>query len=57
MFSLLLIQTDLSTELDTLATQPEGFSTKFIDLAFKGGWIMIPIVILSGIHPKQFCKE
>ncbi|SHE37071.1 outer membrane transport energization protein ExbB [Mariniphaga anaerophila] len=47
MFKLLMIQADLATELDTLATEPEGISTKFIDLAFKGGWIMIPIIALS----------
>jgi len=47
MLKLLMIQADLATELDTLATEPEGISTKFIDLAFKGGWIMIPIILLS----------
>ena len=47
MLQLLMIQTDLTTELDTLATQPDGISTKFIDLAMKGGWIMIPIIVLS----------
>lgn len=47
MFKLLSLQAGLTAELDTLATQPEGISTKFIDLAFKGGWIMIPILLLS----------
>ncbi len=47
MLGLLMIQADLTTGVDTLATQPEGISTKFIDLAFKGGWIMIPIILLS----------
>ena len=47
MWKLLLIQADLTTQMDTLATEPEGISTKFIDLAIKGGWIMIPIVLLS----------
>jgi biopolymer transport protein ExbB len=47
MWKLLLIQADLTTQMDTLATEPEGISTKFIDLALKGGWIMIPIVLLS----------
>ncbi|HKJ79426.1 MAG TPA: MotA/TolQ/ExbB proton channel family protein [Prolixibacteraceae bacterium] len=42
-----MIQADLATEMDTLATEPDGISTKFIDLAFKGGWIMIPIILLS----------
>ncbi|SHI65968.1 outer membrane transport energization protein ExbB [Tangfeifania diversioriginum] len=49
MLKLLLIQADITNELDTLATEPEGISTKFIDLALKGGWIMIPIILLSVI--------
>ncbi|MGM0619924.1 MAG: MotA/TolQ/ExbB proton channel family protein [Bacteroidota bacterium] len=47
MLKLLLIQADITNELDTLATEPEGISTKFIDLALKGGWIMVPIILLS----------
>jgi len=47
MLKLLLIQADMTTQMDTLAADPEGISTKFIDLAMKGGWIMIPIVLLS----------
>ncbi len=47
MLKLLLIQADLTNELDTMAAEPEGISTKFIDLAMKGGWIMIPIILLS----------
>ena len=47
MFRLLMIQADIANELDTLAAEPEGISTKFIDLAIKGGWIMIPILLLS----------
>jgi biopolymer transport protein ExbB len=42
-----MIQTDLPQELEAMATEPEGISTKFIDLAMKGGWIMIPILFLS----------
>ena len=49
MLKLLLIQADLTTELDSLATEPEGITTKFIDMAMKGGWIMIPIILLSVI--------
>ena len=49
MFKLLMIQADMPNALDTLATKPEGISTKFIDLAIKGGWIMIPIIVLSFI--------
>ncbi len=41
-----MIQTDL-VPADTLSAAPEGITTKFIDLAFKGGWIMIPILLLS----------
>jgi len=44
---LLMIQADIATELDTLAAEPDGISTKFIDMAIKGGWIMIPIILLS----------
>jgi biopolymer transport protein ExbB len=47
MLKLLMIQTDLATEMDSLAMEPEGISTKFIDMAIKGGWIMIPIILLS----------
>ena len=47
MFKLLMIQADLGTEIDSLAAEPEGITTKFIDLALKGGWIMIPIILLS----------
>ncbi|NQU54529.1 MAG: MotA/TolQ/ExbB proton channel family protein [Bacteroidetes bacterium] len=47
MLKLLMIQTDLATEIDSLAMEPEGISTKFIDMAVKGGWIMIPILLLS----------
>lgn len=49
MLKLLMIQTDLPTQVDKLTTEPEGISTKFIDLAMKGGWIMIPILVLSVI--------
>jgi biopolymer transport protein ExbB len=47
MFKLLMLQADMAT--DTLAVDPDGISTKFIDLAIKGGWIMIPIIALSVI--------
>jgi len=33
--------------VDSVVTEPEGISTKFIDMAIKGGWIMIPIILLS----------
>ncbi len=47
MFKLLLIQTDLPKEMGSMAAQQEEMSLKFIDLAFKGGPIMIPILLLS----------
>ena len=47
MLNLLMIQTDLPQGVEAAVTEPEGISTKFIDLALKGGWIMIPILVLS----------
>jgi biopolymer transport protein ExbB len=47
MLNLLMIQSDLPKEMGAVATEPEGISTKFIDMAIKGGWIMIPILLLS----------
>ena len=47
MLNLLMIQADVSQEIEALASEPEGISTKFIDMALKGGWIMIPILLLS----------
>ncbi|HCE59119.1 MAG TPA: biopolymer transporter ExbB [Prolixibacteraceae bacterium] len=49
MFKLLLIQTDVPKDMTALAAQPDGISMSFIDLAVKGGWIMIPILLLSVI--------
>ena len=46
---LLMIQSDLPQEMEAMATEPEGISTKFIEMAMKGGWIMIPILALSVI--------
>lgn len=57
MFKLLMIQADMPNALDTLATEPEGISTKFIDLAIKGGWIMIPIIVLSFIAVYIFIER
>ena len=47
---LLMIQADLPMG-GGLPTGPEptGISLKFIDLALKGGWIMLPIIALSFI--------
>ena len=47
MLKLLMIQADLATEMNSMSAQPDGISIKFIDLAIKGGWIMIPIIALS----------
>ena len=47
MYNLLLIQTSMPKDVTALGAQPEGISLSFIDLAIKGGWIMIPILLLS----------
>ena len=48
MLGLLMIQAGMAAnELDTMATGAEGISTKFFSLALKGGWIMVPILLLS----------
>ncbi|NOY95555.1 MAG: MotA/TolQ/ExbB proton channel family protein [Chlorobi bacterium] len=48
MLGLLMIQADMATnDLNALGTGAEGISTKFFSLALKGGWIMIPILLLS----------
>jgi biopolymer transport protein ExbB len=49
MLEILMIQTDLASGMEPMATEPEGITTKFFDLALKGGWIMIPIILLSVI--------
>ena len=49
MLKLLMIQADMPNEMGGAITEPEGISLKFIDLAMKGGWIMIPILLLSVI--------
>jgi biopolymer transport protein ExbB len=49
MSNLLLIQAAVPEHMTLLAVQPDGISLSFIDLAIKGGWIMIPILLLSVI--------
>ncbi len=49
MFNLLFIQADLGTEMENVDAAADGITTKFIDMAIKGGWIMIPIILLSFI--------
>lgn len=46
MLSLILLQTTQPLA-SAAAAAPQGISLSFIDLAIKGGWIMIPIVGLS----------
>ncbi|MDX9929169.1 MAG: MotA/TolQ/ExbB proton channel family protein [Bacteroidales bacterium] len=36
-------------EVSTYLQEPEAVSISFIDLAIKGGWVMIPILLLSFI--------
>ena len=47
MYNILLIQNNMPKDVTALGAQPEGISLSFIDLAIKGGWIMIPILLLS----------
>ena len=44
MLSFLLLQANAA---NVLAMEPQGITLDFWDLALKGGWIMIPIVLLS----------
>jgi biopolymer transport protein ExbB len=46
----LMIQADnMAAGVPMAGPEPTGLSLKFIDLALKGGWIMIPILALSFI--------
>jgi biopolymer transport protein ExbB len=48
MFKLLLIQTNLANQINQAgAAAQQGAKMNFFDLAVKGGWIMIPIILLS----------
>jgi len=47
MFNLLIIQAGSANPLAAAGAQQQGLSMNFIDLAVKGGWIMIPIILLS----------
>ncbi len=50
MLRLLLIQAaDKAAEMENAIAEPEGIFTRFFNIALKGGWIMVPIVILSFI--------
>lgn len=50
MISILMIQAEnLASGVPMAGPEPTGISLKFIDLALKGGWIMIPILALSFI--------
>jgi biopolymer transport protein ExbB len=46
MSNLLLLQINLSENLEPLQEQA-GTTMSYWELAFKGGWVMIPIVVLS----------
>ncbi|MBN2806500.1 MAG: MotA/TolQ/ExbB proton channel family protein [Prolixibacteraceae bacterium] len=45
MLSFFILQ--VNTAADVLAMEPQGITLDFLGLALKGGWIMIPIVLLS----------
>jgi biopolymer transport protein ExbB len=47
MLSFFILQ--VNTAANVLAMEPQGITLNFWDLALKGGWIMIPIVLLSVI--------
>ncbi len=50
MNNILMIQADMAAAgSEMMSPEPTGISMKFIDLALKGGWIMIPIIALSFI--------
>jgi len=42
-----MIQSNLPKQAVAAVANPEGISLSFIDLAMKGGWIMLPILGLS----------
>jgi biopolymer transport protein ExbB len=56
---LLLLQTDLTgPAIDVLENEVATEETmKLIDLAIKGGWVMIPIALLSIIAVYIFCER
>lgn len=45
MLSFFILQVNAAANV--MATEPQGITLNFWDLALKGGWIMIPIVLLS----------
>jgi biopolymer transport protein ExbB len=48
--NILMIQADnVAAGAEFMGPEPTGMSLKFIDLALKGGWIMLPILALSFI--------
>ena len=58
MNSILMIQADnLAAGTQMAGPEAEGISLKFIDLALKGGWIMIPILALSFIGVYIFIER
>jgi biopolymer transport protein ExbB len=50
MNSILMIQADnMAAGAQAMGPEPTSISLRFIDLAMKGGWIMVPILALSFI--------
>ncbi|MBN1768925.1 MAG: MotA/TolQ/ExbB proton channel family protein [Prolixibacteraceae bacterium] len=47
MIAFILLQVNQAVSEAATAVEPEGISLKFWELAMKGGWIMIPILLLS----------
>lgn len=47
MIAFILLQVNQAVGEAATAIEPEGISLKYWELALKGGWIMIPIVLLS----------
>ena len=47
MNQLLLLQANLGIQAENLLNEPSEITLSFWDLAMKGGWIMLPIVLLS----------
>lgn len=49
MTNFILLQSNLANPADNLLSEPSEITLSFWDLAIQGGWIMLPIVLLSVI--------
>lgn len=49
MTNFILLHSNLANQADNLLTEPSEITLSFWDLALQGGWIMVPIVLLSVI--------